>query len=365
MNTKKCLLAPVLLVALTLGFPPLALAQNRTVNAGTATQAGPQTIASSQSVSPAGAGFVQPPSSLPYYPPYPYIMSPAGSYLTGASDVINAQGQFLINKRQSEIIKEQAEQAKLDTKRKAIEEWQYEKSIEPTLSELQAKAVNEGYQQARGSPPDAQIWNGQALNAILRNIQQNESPTSRKPSIPVDPETVSHVNVTDGTNYGNLGQFSKNPKLDWPFALQAPDFKEDRDGIAKLMADAMQQAQEGKSADFATIDSLQKAIERLQAQLRGQIEEMTPNDYTRGKRFLNDLEKSARALGRPNAADLVSGKWQPEASTVDQLVASLTKRGLRFAPAREGSETAYSALYQALRAYDTRASQLVARPSPR
>src|SRR5262249_20270626 len=98
---------------------------------------------------------------------------------------------------------------------------------------------------------------------------------------------------------------------------------------------------------------------------KDQIESLTPTDYTQSKRFLNDLGKSARALGDPNAADLVSGKWQPEAATVDQLVASLTKRGLKFAPARAGEEGAYTALYQSLRAYDTQTSQLVAGARPR
>src|SRR5262245_44368553 len=53
----------------------------------------------------------------PYYPFW--FPDPSYGFLTGASDVINAQGNFLISKRQSQVIREQAEQARLDTRRKA------------------------------------------------------------------------------------------------------------------------------------------------------------------------------------------------------------------------------------------------------
>src|SRR5262245_43863094 len=178
-----------LIGAVGLAIASFAQAQFRQVNPSTAPQAPPETAAHGSTVAPPGGGYVPAPVYPPTYPGYPYqIMSPAGSYLTGASDVISSQGQFLVSKRQSDVIKEQAEQAKLDTKRKAIEQWQYEQAIQPTLSEVQAKAQQEGYQQMRGNPADARVWSGEAMNTLLRNIQQPSSYQGRKPSIPLDPQ---------------------------------------------------------------------------------------------------------------------------------------------------------------------------------
>jgi hypothetical protein len=129
------------------------------------------------------------------------------------------------------------------------------------------------------------------------------------------------------------------------------------------MGDALAQVK-GGAVDFGTAEDLRKSIEAMLADLRDQIENMTANDYIQSMRFLNDLSRSVRSLGQANASELVTGKWQPEAETVDQLVASLTKRGLRFAPASQGNEAAYSSLFQSLRAFDTKTSQLVARPGP-
>jgi hypothetical protein len=44
----------------------------------------------------------------------------------------------------------------------------------------------------------------------------------------------------------------------------------------------------------------------------------------------------------------------PRPTTVDQLVAMMTKQGLRFAPAAAGHEAAYNSLFQALRSYSAR-----------
>ena len=356
---KQFSVCSLLPAAVALAIPFLALAQNQPAGPPVP-QAQPQTSAGSRSTVPSSAGFLP----NPYYPVYQW-QSPAGSYLQGASSVISAQGQFLIDKRQGDIVREQAEQAKLDTRRKAIEQWQFEQSIQPSVADIRAKQAFENLQQMRGTPADAQIWSGEALNAMLRNIQQLPPQRSRKPSIPLDPEMVARINVTDGTTSGSLGQLGKTERTQWPFALRAPEFKDGREQIDRLMGEAKGQARNG-DAQFETVRDIQRSVERMQEELKNQIKEMTPNDYIQSLRFLRELGSTARALGESNAADLVSGKWQPEASTVDQLIAAMTKRGVHFAPARKGDEAAYTSLYHSLRAFDMQTSELVAgqRPQP-
>jgi hypothetical protein len=43
---------------------------------------------------------------------------------------------------------------------------------------------------------------------------------------------------------------------------------------------------------------------------------------------------------------------------VGELVADMTRNGLRFGPATDGGENAYSALYQSLLAYDSALGQM-------
>src|SRR5262245_8361172 len=73
-------------------------------------------------------------AQYPYSPygGYPYIQTPANGYLTGGASVIQSQAQFMVSKQQSALMYEQVQQAKLDTKRKAIDEWLYERAKLPT-----------------------------------------------------------------------------------------------------------------------------------------------------------------------------------------------------------------------------------------
>jgi hypothetical protein len=177
---------------------------------------------------------------------------------------------------------------------------------------------------------------------------------------------VSKLNFTDGTSAGHLDQFSKGPqRLEWPLALQDPAYKDGRDLVTSLSADALRQAGSTGKVEYGTIRELQAVSNRLLETLKGQVDDLSPTDYIQAKRFLNDLGKSSRALGDANAAAVLAGKWKIEASTVDQLIAGMTRQGLQFAPARSGDEAAYKSAYLALRAYDTHSSQMATAPRKR
>jgi hypothetical protein len=51
-------------------------------------------------------------------------------------------------------------------------------------------------------------------------------------------------------------------------------------------------------------------------------------------------------------ANFFNGKWAANGKTVGDLVKYMASSGLRFAPATQGSEAAYSMLQQALAAYN-------------
>lgn len=363
MITVKYLAAPAALLVLGLGLGA-ARAQYNPVPPSAVPQAPPQMGAG------AGPAVAQPPGYVaPVYPPgypgYAYYppMDPNYGYLSGAANVIGAQGQFAKDIEQSKLIKEQVKQAQLDTRRKANDQWRYEKALEPTLAEIQAKAQFDTYQQMRGKPSDGAVWSGQAQNVLLANIQRGGPlPAGAGPSIPLDPDVVRQIILTDGRNGGQLAKFAESPKLEWPLALRAPDFQPSRDAVQTMYDTALKQVATTGQAGFETIQGLQRAVSGMQADLKGQIDSLTPDDYMQSKRFLADLGRAARGLGEPSAAQVVAGKWKPQASTVGQLVAQMTQQGLRFAPGREGSEAAYTALYQALRAYDGALGQMAYRP---
>jgi hypothetical protein len=93
-------------------------------------------------------------------------------------------------------------------------------------------------------------------------------------------------------------------------------------------------------------------VDQLRALLRQQAKELSFQPYTEARDFLQRFDDAIVALGRPDAADYFNGKYDLNAQTVLGLVQQMTDRGLRFAPATPGDESAYAALRDALAAYD-------------
>jgi hypothetical protein len=82
--------------------------------------------------------------------------------------------------------------------------------------------------------------------------------------------------------------------------------------------------------------------------------------WTEARVFLQRFDDALVALGQPDAADYLNGRYELKAQTVLGLVQQMTDDGLRFAPAVPGDEAAYAALREALAACDRAAVKQVA-----
>lgn len=340
------------------GWPSVLLAQFQPAPATSGNLPTPQMQIVSQPAAPAPSGF------FPYYPTYPYYQGPYGSYLSGASDVINSQANFIVSKAQANVIQQQAEQARVDTRRKQYDQWKWERSQAQTLQEVRQDAYMQQLDRARSNPPQSEIWSGYSLNYLLSAIQHNESVNGvRGPTVPVEENTVKHINVTTGTTDTTAGSIGmvKNGKLEWTGALADERFSETRGRIDQLVADAVNQVKSVGKAEAGTVNSLNQAATQLRADVRAQVAEISSSDYTRAVAFINELRNAIGQLSSANAATYLNGTMQPRGSTVGEVVEQMTQKGLKFAPATPGQENYYSALYQAFLAYDAGLGRRLAR----
>src|SRR5262249_23722150 len=111
------------------------------------------------------------------YPPNPYwggggyYPGRARAARYGSAAVIDAQSNVMLDQERARILREQANQAKLDTKRKAFDERAYERANTPSWTEEQAKAQAMFLNRILKSPTDAEVTNGTAQNTILPYLQ--------------------------------------------------------------------------------------------------------------------------------------------------------------------------------------------------
>src|SRR5262249_19264789 len=202
---------------------------------------------------------------------------PVGVYWRGAGDVIKSEGEFMTSQQQAYLQREQVRQAKIASRRKAFDENLYERAKAPTLEDERERARIENLRRSRNDPPVTEIWSGKALNDLLLAIQQQFNRKIEGPNVPLEESVVRHINVTGSQSGGSLGLLRNDGRLDWPFTLRTSQFKSEREKLDQLAYTAYKQAG-SNSVDADTIQGMTSAVDSLMAQLKRNVDSISPND---------------------------------------------------------------------------------------
>src|SRR5262245_32297913 len=135
-----------------------------------------------------------------------FVPDPFSGYLGGAADVIGAQGQYMVQAQQANVIKQQSKSAKLDNQRKAFDQWLYERDRTPTAEDERVRSQMEQLRRTLNDPPVTEIWSAKTLNEILADVQKRQAGGTgiRGPDVPLDPDIVSHINVSTGISTASI-----------------------------------------------------------------------------------------------------------------------------------------------------------------
>jgi hypothetical protein len=293
-------------------------------------------------------------------PYYGYSESPTGGYLRGSADVINATGRFLVNQEQANLLKEQVKREKLETRKRWIANWLYERENLPTPEDERERLSQIQIRRSLNDPPSGEIWSGLALNTLLADIQKKigKEPDFRGPQIPLEEDIVLHINVTGLKERGNTGLLKREGRLTWPLALQGDQFKADRDLLNDLTPQVYQQANSGR-VDRGTLEEMTKAVQHLHEELANNIKDLTPAQYSEARRFLGSFDDALLLLRQPGAGEYFNQK-APKGKSIGELIQHMSSKGLYFAPALAGDEPAYAVIHRALAAYHAAANSQVA-----
>jgi hypothetical protein len=357
-GTKSLVLT--LAVTVSLAASHTARAQDNTYRrppTRAATQPAAQMQASTTTAAPATQGYQPaPPPPAVGYPMYPEYKGRYGGALSGGADVINAQANYLVSFQEQYLEREKVKSARIDNKRKAQEQFLWERENMPTHQDDRERTQGQELRRTRTQPPPTEIWSGKSLNDLLAAIQQAEQQAGlRGPVVPLDDELLRHINFTTGTSQGSPSMLREG-RLAWTPTLRRSTFDTDRKQADRLVADLTRQS---GGADGA-LDSLVECTDRLRSQLKKQVAEVQPNDYIQAVRYLNQLQETLRAAQRQGGAGSLASKSSVQAGSVGELIAQMGRQGLRFGPAATGDEGAYNAMHQALLAYDSGLSRMTA-----
>lgn len=308
-------------------------------------------VATAAFSAPASAQYYQPGLPNPYQPGY---VGPGGLYgntggsLMGSAAMANAFGNVITSQEEARVLREKANQAKIDTKRKAFDEMNYEKANTPTWTEQQSKIKTNTASRLMLQAQEHEVVSGFAMNYVLPTLQHMVLSGVSGPSLPLDPAQLARINVTVGENGNSVGMFKTGQPLDWPYALLGPTQKKLDQKLVKVVYNARQGVNDPK---------LQREVRVLNEQMLAElkkklhIEEIDGAEYLEGKRFQERLTDSISGLAKANASQLLDGSYRVEGKSVPEVVMHMTQKGLRFAPATPGAEPAYFGLHNAMAVY--------------
>jgi hypothetical protein len=247
----------------------------------------------------------------------------------------------------AELLLEQALTSRLENRRRAFDELQYERDRTPTPEQ-------ELLSRSRGNPPAAEVLSGQALNALMDDLRATANGPATvdrpNPRLPLGPRDARHINVTRGG--GSIALLKDGGRLTWPTALAGPAWKEPRDRLTAQADQAVRQATATGRVDPAVLQQMTADVNQLRALLRQNAKGLSFQPFVEARDFLQQFNDALVVLGRPDVADYFNGTYDVTAETVLGLVKQMSDRGLRFAPAAPGDEPAYAALWSALAAVD-------------
>jgi hypothetical protein len=287
------------------------------------------------------------------YSPY-YVENPAGAFLRGTAAVIEANGKYMSQVQDARIRFEDWQKARLETRRRIIDEWLYERANLPTWQDEQERLQRANLRRALNGPALTEILSGDTLKTLYDDIRKRTASGQQGGPVTIDENALKQINWSTSSG-GNLGALKPlrdpNGSLRWPNSLIGETFKDDTQRIDKLARGAVQLALQQGKVDPATIKDLRNAVNDLNAKISGPNADLSASQWIEARRFLNQLSSAITALEQPDVGDQISGKVAVQARTVKELVNELNKRGLNFAPAVSGDESAYVALYNALSSY--------------
>ncbi len=288
----------------------------------------------------------------PYYPPYGYGMydTGTGSILRGQADVMRAFGTVVMNQEQARILREQANQAKLDTKKKRFDLEMYIKANTPTFTEEQIKNTKMTLKRLHNGSSEAEIVSGTALNTLLADIGKHRGKKAPVEPIALGDDTLAHLNLTKGT--ASLGVLRNGGQFMWPVVLQE-NFPAEQLRLIENQARILVKNADQSKIDVNVVREMRNEIDKMQDQLQKKISDIPPTQMVEAKRFLRDMDSARQALERGEAMTQVNfQKWSSGGKTLQQLADYMVNGGLVFAPSSPGDEFAYRAVYSGLVALD-------------
>jgi hypothetical protein len=193
---------------------------------------------------------------------YGYYYDPYSGFLRGGADVINAEGRFRLLNEQAKQVREQTRQAALENRRRAFDEWLYERANIPSPQEERERLAKLELRYHLTNPAATEILSADSLNVLLEQLRQLQAKGLRGPTIKLDKELLDQINVNPGTA-GNIALVKNDGRLVWPVALSGPDFETERKNLDMNVPLAVNEVEKHGQIDRGRAKDMQADLDKM------------------------------------------------------------------------------------------------------
>lgn len=273
--------------------------------------------------------------------------SPGTGYMTGSvgNNPALAAAQADLARAQ------QAAGAAMSAKGAVHEQWAYEKIGVPGVKGVKLGAdTPEAVTKALATTDEREIATGEPLNHILVAAASAEKKSGKVESAFLPPDLLTDL-VFSGPKADAMNLLRRGGRLDFPVGFDTPALADARTALEREFTAAASPVLLGKAAEPAKGAKLEAAVAEARKALAPQIREMSFEDAAAARRFLNQLDATARTFKAPGTAGLIDPAWRVEGTNAAGLVKHLSRHNLLFAPAAPGTEDRYVGTHRALATY--------------
>ena len=273
-----------------------------------------------------------------------------GQYLQGSADVMRAYGTVINAQESARLLREQALQAKLDTRKKAFELEMYIKANTPTYTQEQERIAKSTLRRIQTNSLPGEVTNGKSLNYLLDDLRKFPNKKIALEPISMSEGVLSRLSVSKGT-YG-LGLLRDDGRVTFPTVLQERMSVKQQKELSEQMKDLVKQAYKGQ-LDVNALKNVRTEMEKLREDLVRRVNDTPTAQYMDAKRFLQEFNEAAFALEKGEAP--LQAKFQrfiEGGKSIQEVADYMVQNGLRFSPATADDEAAYRAVHSALATFD-------------
>lgn len=278
------------------------------------------------------------------YPLYPTT----GGYMSGG-----AAGNPALEAARADFARAQkaAVVAAMPAKAAIHDQWAYEKLGTVGVAGVKLGAdAPDAVVKALAVTDERELGTGEPLNHLVVAALAAEKKAGKVDSAFLPPNLLADLKFS-GPVADAVNLLRRAGRLDYPAGFEQPALAGVKEAIDREFAAATAPVLVGKAADPARVAKLEAAVAKAREALGPQVREMSFEDATAARRFLNQLDAATRALKGPSTATLVEPAWQVEGTNVAGLVRYMGRHNLLFAPADSGTEDRYAAVHRGLGAY--------------